>query len=91
MKKRIISLMLCLLMIGSALVGCSKGPDESNKGAYIKMYLTDMVYDLDPANAFNNESALKIVPLLFDNLFVLDDNDKLQKQLAESYEIIENE
>ena len=91
MKKRIISLMLCLLMIGSALVGCSKGPDESNKGAYIKMYLTDMVYDLDPANAFNNESALKIVPLLFDNLFVLDDNGKLQKQLAESYEIIENE
>ena len=91
MKKRIISLMLCLLMIGSALVGCSKGPDESNKGAYIKMYLTDMVYDLDPANAFNNESALKIVPLLFDNLFVLDDDGKVQKQLAESYKVIENE
>ena len=91
MKKRIISLMLCLLMIGSALVGCTSGPDESDKGAYIKMYLTDMVYDLDPANAFNNESALKIVSLLFDNLFVLDDDGKVKKELAESYKIIENE
>lgn len=90
MKKRIISLMLCLLMIGSALAGCTSGPDESDKGAFINMYLTDMVYDFDPANAFNNESALKIVSLLFDNLFVLDDEGKVQKELAKSYKIIKN-
>ena len=91
MMKRIISLMLCLLMIGSVFAGCSSGPNDEDKGAYINMYLTDMVYDLDPANAFANESALKIVSLLFENLFYVDSNGNLKKELASKYVITEDE
>lgn len=89
MIKKITALILCLLMLGTALVGCAK-KDPNDKGAYINMYLTDMVYDLDPANAYTNESALKIVSLLYDNLFVLNKNGKVKKSLAKDYEIIRN-
>ena len=91
MMKRIISLLLCLFMIGSVFAGCSSGPDDEDKGAYINMYLTDMVYDLDPANAFANESALKIVSLLYENLFYLDAKGNLKKELASKYVITEDE
>ena len=73
MTKRILSLILCLIMIASAFVGCAK-KDDKDKGAYIYMYLTDMVYDLDPARAYENESNLRLISLIYDNLFVLDEN-----------------
>ena len=89
MTKRIISLILCLLMVVSVFAGCAK--DEDDLGAYINMYLTDQIYDLDPAYAYGNESALKIVSLVFDNLFVLDDDGKVKKSLAKDYTIREDD
>ena len=91
MLKRIISLAICLIIVVSAFAGCSAKLDDSDKGAYISMYLTDMVYDLDPANAYTNESALKVVSLIYDNLFVIGENGKLEYSLAESYKITKNE
>ena len=90
MAKRLLAIVLCLIMVVSALAGCAKR-DEDYKGAYIYMYLTDMVYDLDPAHAYENESNLRVISLLFDNLFVLDENGKVKKSLAKDYEIIEDE
>lgn len=95
MMKRIISLALCLLMIVSVFAGCAKKEEdeivEEDKGAYITMYITDPVYNFDPAQAYGNESALRIVSLMFDNLFVLDDNGKVQNSLAKNYKIYEND
>jgi len=90
MIKKLSALLLALLMVATALVGCGK-KDEDDKGAYVMMYLSDLVYDLDPVNAYTNESALRIVSLMFDNLFVLDENGKVKKSLAKDYKIIENE
>ena len=91
MMKKAISLMLCLLMILTVFAGCAKERDENDKGAYIYMYLTDPVYNFDPAYAYTNESNLKIASLLFDTLFILDDNGKVQKSLAKDYKIYEDE
>lgn len=94
MMKKIISLLLCLVFIATVFVGCAnKEEDEENpdKGAYIYMYLTDLVYDFDPAHAYGNESALRIVSLMFDNLFVLDSNGKVQKSLAKDYKVYEDD
>ncbi len=88
--KRVISLLLCVFMLVPVMASCAK-KDENDKGAAITMYLTQQVYDLDPAKAYNNESALRLVSLVFDNLFVIDENGKLKKSLAESYEIKEDE
>ena len=90
MAKRVLALALCLIMLASAFVGCAK-KDENDKGAYVNMYLTDMVYDLDPAHAYENESALRIISLIYDNLFVLDENGKVKKSLAKGYKVSENE
>ena len=92
MMKRVIALILCLLMVIPIFASCGNSEEgEEDKGAYINMYLTEQVYDLDPAYAYNNESALKVVSLVFDNLFVLDENGKVKKSLAKDYEILEDE
>lgn len=85
MMKRIMSALLCLIMVLS-LVACNKtSNDDENAdlGAYVHMYLTDMVYDFDPAHAFYNESALKVVSLLFDTLSSLK-MGRLKKALLKS-------
>jgi len=60
-------------------------------GGEIHMYVADTVYNFDPARAYGNESALKVISLMFDNLFYLNKNGKVEKSLAEKYEIIEDE
>ena len=97
MMKRLFTLLLCVLLIVPVLASCS-GTDNNNKkkeenvdkGAYIKMYLTDIVYDLDPAYSLNNKSAQKIVSLLYSGLFRLDEKGKVQKDLVKSYKITED-
>ncbi len=91
MMKRVISLLLCVLMLVPVMASCAKKDEEEDLGAYINMYLTDQVYDLDPAKAYMNESALRLVSLIFDNLFILDDDGKVKKSLADSYEITEDD
>lgn len=97
MMKRFLALLLCfamMLVTMLGLVACNKEEDpdeEEDLGAIINMYLTDVVYDLDPIHAFYNESSLKVVSLIFDTLFTLDSNGKVKKSLVDEYEIIEDE
>lgn len=90
MMKRIISLSLCLVVLLGVLAGCGK-KDPDDKGAYVAMYLTEPVYNFDPARAYENEAALKIVSLMFEPLFTLNDNGKVKKALAKSYKIDKEE
>ena len=90
MAKKVLALVLAFIMLSSALVGCGK-KDDDDVGAYIQMYLTDMVYDLDPAHAYENESNLKVISLLYDNLFILDEKGNVKKSLAKSYKIEEDD
>ncbi len=91
MKKRILALFLCLASLVAVLAGCagSIDPTAEDKGQQITMYLTETVYDLDPAHAYINESSRTIVSLLFDTLFVLDEKGKVQPSLATGYTIEE--
>lgn len=89
MLKRIIALLLCALMLIPFLASCAK-KDEDDVGAYITMYLTDDVFDFDPANAYYNKDALNVVSLLFDTLFTLNEKGKVKNSLAKSYVIKEN-
>ena len=60
------------------------------KGQQITMYLTETVYDLDPAHAYMNESSRTIVSLLFDTLYVLDEKGEVKPSLAKEYTIKED-
>lgn len=93
MMKKTIALILCIAMCISMvciLASCS-AKDADYKGQYITMYISDNVYDLDPVNAYNNESVRNIVSLLFETLFKLDENGKVKKSLADDYKIIEDD
>lgn len=87
MKKRIIALLLCLAALVAVLASCSGSIDADSeyKGQQITMYLSENIYDLDPVNAYKNESMRAIVSLLFDTLFKLDENGKVTESLAKSY------
>ena len=93
MMKRIFALLLCAatLLTSLAFVGCEDEDKEEDKGQYITTYLTDNVYDLDPAHAYTNEALANVVSLMFDTLFKLDENGKVKKSLVKEYVIEENE
>ncbi len=83
MSKKIIALVLCLALAVPFLSACKK--DENYVGPIVNMYLSEMIYDFDPLYAYNNESALKVVSLLFEPLFKLDEKGKLVKGLVKDY------
>ena len=82
--KKILAIFLCLVMLLASLSGCANKEPE-NEGAQIKMYISEPVYNFDPAEAYKNESALKMVSLLFDNLFVLNSKGEVEKSLVKDY------
>ena len=65
--KKMLSLTLCLLMVMGIFVGCSELPEGLN-GATIDIYLTEPIYDLDPARAYDDASLMKVIPLLFEGI-----------------------
>ena len=89
MSKKIIALVLCLACAFPLFSACKH--EEGYVGPIINMYLSEMVYDFDPLYAFNNESAQKLVSLLFEPLFRIKENGKLEKALVKSYKYTTNE
>ncbi len=89
MMKRVIALLLCLLMLLPCIVACSKDPED--KGAYIRMYLTEPIYDFDPLQAFENSGNLQVVNLLFSGLFKADEDGDVKPDLVDEYEYVYDE
>lgn len=91
--KRALSLILCAVMLLSALCGCTTlekdETGEYDKGAIIPMYLGTQMYNFDPAVAYLNDSNVKILSLLYIGLTDIDEDGKLQMSLIDSYEIID--
>ena len=93
MTKRIIALTLCLFALVAVLASCagSIDPTSEYKGEQITMYLSETIYDFDPARAYKNESTKSIVSLLFGTLFTIDEKGEIQPSLAKSYSIEEKD
>lgn len=86
--KKIISLLLAaVLLLGTVATFSSCG----KKNAEIAVYLDGHLYDFDPALAFVNDDAVQVLSLLYEPLFTLGENGKIEKALAKSYKIIEDE
>lgn len=93
MKKRIIALLLCLVMTVSVFAGCagSIDADSDYKGQQVIMYLSENIYNLDPACAYRNASLRSIVSLIFDTLFTVDETGKVTPSLAKDYSVEEKD
>ena len=77
MKKttRIICLVLCLLTLSGCFAGCAS--KDTTIGPQINMYLSSEVYNLDPAYAHVDSSASKLLGLLFEGLYKMDENGEV--------------
>ncbi len=93
MTKRITALLLSIICCLGLFTACydSKIDGEIIKGAEVTLYLSEPVYDLDPALCYNNDSALQICGLIFDTLFTINEKGKVEKAIVDDYDIIENE
>ena len=89
MSKRILALLLCVVMIVPCLAACAK-KEDGDLGAYITMYLTDDIYDFDPAKAHYNQDVANVVSMMFDTLFVLNEDGKVKKSLVKKYSVKED-
>ncbi len=87
MKKRLIALLLCLFTTIAVFAGCAGSIDADSdfKGQQITMYMSENIYNLDPACAYKNEVSRSIVNLLFDTLFTVDEKGKVKPSLADNY------
>ena len=93
MMKRLMALTLCLFTLLSVF-GCAKRDKlegEEDKGAFINMYLGTEIYDFDPQLPVTNDSAVKVISMIYEPLFCVAENGKLEKALVKKVEIKEND
>jgi len=86
--KKILSLLLCIIMITSILAGCGK-KDETDKGAIIPVYLSTPISNFDPAYALHDDAGVKMLGMMYEGLTRINDKGKVEKALAKSWKITE--
>jgi len=79
--KKALSLLLALLMLATVFTGCG----DDGKGAVIPVYISDEIVNLDPAYAYDNETSLKILPLIYEGLTTINEKGKVEKALMDKY------
>lgn len=93
--KKVLSLILAMLMVVSAAVGCTtleKDPTDPegkkyDKGAIIDMYLTTEIYNFDPQLSITDDAQLKIFSLIYEGLTTIDEKGKWQNAGMKSYKV----
>lgn len=87
--KRVLALVLAILTFALVFSGCTTiGAD--GKGAVIDIYMGTKTINLDPAIAYTDENSVKIINLIFEGLFTLDQKGNVKKALAKKYDIGED-
>ena len=90
--KKVLAFLLALSMCLVFATGCTKisKDDPAAKGAEFDIYLGKKVMNLDPAIAYTDDNAVKIINLIFEGLFRLDEKGKVRNSLAEKYTVSED-
>lgn len=81
--KNALSLFLVIAVLAAVFCGCSGGSDD--KGAEIPVYISDQVLNFDPAYAYTDDAAVKIMPLIYEGLTRIDSDGKVKNALLDSY------
>ncbi len=89
--KKILSLALALILSLSLLGGLTSCSGKDDNGAVVNAYYVGEMYNFDPAAAATDDDAMRVLSLLYEPLFNLNERGKVVPALAKSYEIIEDE
>ena len=88
--KRLLALVLCFVMLAGVLSSCTT-LEEDDKGAVIDVYLTNEIYDFDPARGFTDASASKFLALVFEGLTRLDVDGNWKYALMDDYTVSQDD
>ncbi|MBQ8509344.1 MAG: peptide ABC transporter substrate-binding protein [Clostridia bacterium] len=88
--KKLISILLLAAMLVTTLAGCGTTLAEDDKGAIINVYIGSEISDYDPAVAYTDDSAVKVLGLVYEGLTRINAKGQVEKALMKSYEIKEN-
>ncbi len=87
--KKLICALLAAVMCATLFTGCST-LKEDEKGATVNVYIGTEIVDFDPALAYIDDSAVKVLGLVYEPLTRIAENGKVENALMKSYKIIEN-
>ncbi len=79
--KKILCLALCLVFCIGAFAGCSD-LKEDEKGANVRVYLSDYPYTLDPAVVQLNSDVEQLLYMIYEPLTMIDEDGEVQPALA---------
>ncbi|MBQ8250057.1 MAG: peptide ABC transporter substrate-binding protein [Clostridia bacterium] len=88
--KKLICALLTAAMCATLFAGCSTLKGEE-KGATINVYIGSEITDFDPALAYIDDSAVKVLGLVYEPLTRINAKGKVENALMKSYKTIENE
>ncbi|MBR5538892.1 MAG: peptide ABC transporter substrate-binding protein [Clostridia bacterium] len=90
--KRALAFLLCLITVVLPLASCGGVVmTDEDKGDIFYAYITDDIYAFDPGKDYTDESATKILGMIYEGLYRLDEKGNPVKALADKVEIIEDE
>ncbi len=85
--KKIIAMLLTVAMILGASVALAGCGEPEDKGAEISVYLGEEIYDLDPTEYYADSNADALMSLIFEPLFSVNANGRLECSAAKRYEV----
>ncbi len=89
--KRIISLLLALTLLVGCMTVLSSCGNPNDEGAQFSIYVGESVYDFDPTDYYVDTNSEKVMSLLFEPLFTLDEDGDLEYGMAKDYDIDKSE
>ncbi len=88
--KKILAVILSLLALLPLFAGCAKDDDNKKSGPTIPVYISGEITNLDPAYGNLDQTAQKVMSLLYEGLFKYDSNGKVVKAQAKSIKKLDN-
>lgn len=87
--KKIISLLLCIVMLSAALAGCSS--KEQGSGPVIPVYISSPIASFDPAMSLNDEAAFKVIGMIYEGLTRVNNKGKIENALMDDWKYTADE
>ena len=93
MMKRVIALIMCMCLVVLPLASCggSIAIDAEDKGDIFNAYITGDVFSLDPGKDITDDNVAKLLGMIYEGLFRLNEDGKVENALAKKVKIIEDE
>lgn len=82
-------MLLLAAVLATSLAGCGSTLKGDEKGAIVNVYIGNEISDYDPALAYTDDSAVKVLGLIYEGLTRINDKGKVENAMMKSYKIIE--